>query len=267
MNNPTVSIGLNVANTPGFPGEKLVDIENKNVALGKSARQSSTFSDNVALFGASNAVDGNIGTMSHTSDPVVDVAGWWQVDLEDPYAITSIGIINRQDDCQGCQDRLTDFYIRLVGADGITIVDEKHITEAVSSDSVGTTYEGWKENIWAQYIRIVMPYRDSTSFLHLAEVRVFGDYRGLQNAGDYCLTGQFDSNVAEQAMGTCDDSMSLLLGQSMSLGTFNSIVSEVEEKGAEYMPGECLERGEVSYYSVSLLTHFPYQQCRHMLPR
>ena len=77
--------------------------------------------------------------------------------------------------------------------------------------------------------------------------------RGLQNAGDYCLTGQFDSNVAKQAMRTCDDSMSLLLGQDMSLGTFNSIVSEVEEKGAEYMPGECLKRGEVSQIIL-----FPY---------
>ena len=171
-------MGLNVANTPGFPGEKLVDIENKNVALDKPARQINTFSDNLALFGASNAVDGKIGTMSHTSDPVVDVASWWQVDLEDPYAITSIVIINRQDDCQGCQDRLTDFYIRLVGADGITIVEEKYITEAVSSDSVGTTYDGWdhdEKNLLAQYVRIVMPYRDSTSFLHLAEVQVFGE--------------------------------------------------------------------------------------------
>ena len=252
VNNP-VTLEINAANIPGFPGEKLIDLEGTNIALGKSAKQIGTYSDNLAQYGARNAVDGNIGTISHTSDPVSGVASWWQVDLGDSFAITSIVIINRQD-C--CQDRLTDFYIRLVGTDGITIVDEKHITEAVSSDNIGTTYDNWEDNRLAQYIRIVMPYRDSPErYIHMAEVQVFGDYRGLRNAGEYCLTGQFDSNVAEQAMSACDDSMALLLGQDMSLGTFISTVSEVEEKGAAYMPGECLER-EVSYYSVAILTHF-----------
>ena len=232
VNNP-VTLEINAANIPGFPGEKLIDLEGTNIALGKSAKQISTFNNDLAKYGARNAVDGNIDTISHTSDPFP--LSWWQVDLEDPYAITSIVIINRQD-C--CQDRLTDFYIRLVGTDGITIVDEKHITEAVSSDNIGTTYDNWEDNRLARYVRIVLQPHRSDSYMHMAEVQVFGDYRGLRNAGEYCLTGQF-SNVAEQAMSACDDSMALLLGQDMSLGTFISTVSEVEEKGAAYMPGEC----------------------------
>ena len=88
-----------------------------------------------------------------------------------------------------------------------------------------------------------MPYKDTAlsdgthGFLHMAEVRVFGNYMAITDPGEYCLTGQFDYGVAAEAMGTCDDSMALLLGSYMSLGIFIGIVREVEEKGPDYMPG------------------------------
>ena len=232
----------------------MVDLKGTNIALGKQATQSSTLKNDQSGFGASNAVDGSIGPLySHTSDPAAGVTAWWQVDLGYPFEITSIVIVNRQD-C--CSERLVDFYIRLIDPDGSTIVDEKHIDTAVTSNSEGETYTGWAENNQARYVRLYMPYKDtalsdgSHGYLTLAEVQVYGNYMTIQDPGDYCLTGQFDTQVAKEAMETCDDSMALLLGDDMSLGTFIGIVNEVEEKGAEYMPGMYLD---VSCYIVVFL--------------
>ena len=246
VNDPE-SLRITAASVPRFPGEKLVDLVGQNIALNKPTKQISTFSNDQSLFGASNAVDGNINTISHTSDPVPDtVAGgfepaWWQVDLEYPFEITSIVIVlGEYEDC--CQDRLNDFWIMLIDADGSTVVDEKYITTAVVSDNIGTFYNHWALNNQARYVRIYKPYKDDASseefnFLHLAEVRVYGNYMTITDPGDYCLTGQFDTQVAKEAMETCDTSMDLVLGSDMSLGTFIGIVNEVEEKGPDLMPG------------------------------
>lgn len=226
VNDPE-TLGITPAIIDGFPGEKLVDFP-QNIDFNKPTKQSSTY----GTFGASNAVDVDIDTISHTSDPVAGVTAWWQVDLEYLYEITSIVIVNRQD-C--CQERLNDFYIRLIDADGSTIVDEQHITTAVASGATGKTYNGWAENNLARYVRVYMPYKED-GYLHMAEVKVYGNHRGITDPGAYCLTGQFDTQVAKEAMETCDDSMALLLGD-MSLGFFIGIVNEVEVKGPDYMPG------------------------------
>ena len=78
-------------------GGCLVDL-GENLALNKLTEQSSTYNNDPG-FGASNAVDGNINTISHSSDPVAGEIAWWQVDLADSYEITSIVIVNRQDCC------------------------------------------------------------------------------------------------------------------------------------------------------------------------
>jgi hypothetical protein len=158
----------------------LVDLP-QNLALKKPTKQSSTYNNDLDTYGPSRAVDGNINgninTFSHSSDPSTGVTAWWQVDLEDLYEITSIVIVNRQD-C--CQERLKNFYIRLIDADGITIVDEQYITTTVVSDSVGTTYTDWKENNLAHYVRVDMPYKED-GYFHMAEVQVYG--KGFNELG------------------------------------------------------------------------------------
>jgi hypothetical protein len=78
---------------------------NDNVALGKSAFQSTTWSP------AARAVDGNVdgeyfdGSVSQTA---AEPMPWWQVDLGAAAAIQSIAIWNRTD-C--CADRLDDYWI------------------------------------------------------------------------------------------------------------------------------------------------------------
>ena len=40
-------------------------------------------------------------------------------------------------------------------------------------------------------------------------------------------------------MHRCDESMSLLLGSELSLGTLKEIVDDIEENGVDRMPGSC----------------------------
>nr|XP_034320081.1 protein jagged-1 isoform X1 [Crassostrea gigas] len=73
----------------------------QNIALEKSAKQSSTKSDHNAAY----AVDGNRGTnflvhrCTHTADG--DKSPWWSVDLQAVYYITSVRILNRGIDKYG----------------------------------------------------------------------------------------------------------------------------------------------------------------------
>ena len=166
-----------------MPSGELYYIADENsfsddLALGKVATQISTLNDN-GRYVASNAVNGNINTFSHTHIPPTS-GSWWQVDLGYPVEITSVVIVNRQD-CSSCSpERMNDFSIQLIDADGSTVVDEQFVTTAVASDRYGTTYSGWQENKMARYVKLDMPYRATLSdgtrgFLHMSRVKVFGN--------------------------------------------------------------------------------------------
>jgi len=151
-----------------------------DLALGKVATQISTFSNNNGMYGASNAVNGNINTFSHTNNPPTS-GSWWQVDLGYPVEITSVVIVNRQD-CSSCSpERMNQFFIQLIDADGSTVVDQQFVTTAVASDSKGTTYADWQENKMARFVKLYMPYKNtpapdgSRGFLHMSAVKVFGN--------------------------------------------------------------------------------------------
>lgn len=81
-----------------------------NIALGKPAKQSSTFDTFIAKY----AVDGNRGTdliedkCSHTADVDIDTNPWWLVDLQAVYYIKTVRILNRGMDMYGrgtCSNR------------------------------------------------------------------------------------------------------------------------------------------------------------------
>ena len=57
---------------------------------------------------------------------------------------------------------------------------------------------------------------------------------------DFSCNG-LDKGLAKSAMYSCDESMSLLLGSTTSVGTLRAIANLTNdpEKGSEYMPGEC----------------------------
>lgn len=87
---------------------------NVNVALGKTATQSSTLKTNNDKFGADNAIDGDSVTFSHTGD----ANPWWMVDLEASFSVESVVIMNRwcQDfnDMNACLCRLSDASVSLL---------------------------------------------------------------------------------------------------------------------------------------------------------
>jgi hypothetical protein len=92
------------------------------VATGKNATQSSTFKDSNVKCGASNAVDGNNSTFSHTKD----VSSIWEVDLADDYGISHTSIQNRWcgdiSDSLGCLCRLTNATLSLLDSQGVVVL-------------------------------------------------------------------------------------------------------------------------------------------------
>ena len=85
-----------------------------NVAMNKSATQSSDLRDQ---FGASNAVDGNNLTFSHTND----ANAYFEVDLGSTFEIESVEIVNRwcknEADQNGCLCRLSYANLTLLDED------------------------------------------------------------------------------------------------------------------------------------------------------
>lgn len=88
-----------------------------NVALNKAATQSSTYSSRTV---ASNAVDNNDSSFSHTS--LSDTDAWWMVDLQEDFTIDSLKIINRYcqtaSDPSNCLGRLSDAAVFFVDQQG-----------------------------------------------------------------------------------------------------------------------------------------------------
>jgi hypothetical protein len=97
-----------------------------NVAHGKSASQSSTYGEQ---FSASNAVDGNTNTFSHTKDS----NSWLEVDLGANFDISSINIINCC--CQSVNDPL-NCLCRLSNAT-LSLMDDSD--KVIASKTIGDT--------------------------------------------------------------------------------------------------------------------------------
>ena len=70
-----------------------------NLALGKSANQSSTYADSMTIYIASYAVDGLIGSVTCTNDGPGG-PNWLMVDLGQKYSIGYVVITNREGCCR-----------------------------------------------------------------------------------------------------------------------------------------------------------------------
>jgi cytochrome c peroxidase len=143
-----------------------------NVAMGKPASQSSTFT---ADYTANRAVDGVIDSKSinHTN---YDVNAWWQVDLGSATIIDSIALWNRTD-C--CSNRLSNFFVFVANYN----MTGKSFGDLVADSTVwryslGTTAPAILNlpvNTTGRYVRVQLA---GTNNLHLTEVQVFGTAAG-----------------------------------------------------------------------------------------
>jgi hypothetical protein len=145
-----------------------------NLALGKAALQSSTYS---SITGAANAVDGNTdgnyldGSMAVTNP---EANAWWQVDLGAGATVSSIAIWNRTD-C--CGDRLGDYWVFVsdtpfAATDTPATLQSRAGTwnshQTVAPNPSTTIAAGGAQG---RYVRVQL---SGTDYLSLAEVQVMG---------------------------------------------------------------------------------------------
>ena len=157
-----------------FPNGFLKRVPVFNLAMGKTATQSSTLSD-YATTGPAGAVDsdtdGNFfhGSVTHTK---VDSNAWWQVDLGSSTTVNTIIVWNRTD-C--CRDRLKDYWV-FVSDTGFGATD----TPATLRDRAGTfsTHETSAPSpfvtirtggVRGRYVRVQLA---GKGYLSLSEVQV-----------------------------------------------------------------------------------------------
>ena len=142
-----------------------------NLALGRTATQSSTS----AGASASRAVDGNTNgnfasnSVSHTN---LDHQAWWQVDLGSVQQIGTVRLWNRTD-C--CEERLGNFYVfvsdtAFSSTDLATTISQAGVSSYYTSGPVGA---GTEIPIYrsGRYVRVQLA---GDNYLHLAEVEVYG---------------------------------------------------------------------------------------------
>ena len=104
-----------------FAELEVYDKDGNNVALNKTATQSSIGWNDKESVGPQNAIDGNTKSLMHTSDDETDGFHWWQVDLGSEKDITKIKL-QRRDEC--CQPRENEAKIQILANDGTTVVHE-----------------------------------------------------------------------------------------------------------------------------------------------
>ena len=142
-----------------------------NVALGKSAAQSSTLNDRLASFAIDGNTDGILANNS-VSSTQMNAQAWWEVDLGSNYSLIDIRIWNRTD--AGTESRLSNYYV-LVSSVPFTSTDltATRAQAGVSSYS-GSASAGrpttMNVNRSGRYVRVQLV---GTDFLNLAEVEVY----------------------------------------------------------------------------------------------
>ncbi|MEI6178183.1 MAG: discoidin domain-containing protein, partial [Verrucomicrobiota bacterium] len=126
-------------------------------------------------FPPSNGMDGNTATYFCTD---IDVNAWWMVDFRQDRLISSVNLVNRQDDFQ---TRLSNFRVTVEDVNGV-IVASKDFYEA--EGSVGSS-ETWELPTMVAGRRVKVQFlglnRDETNYLHLGEVEVFGPDTSVRN--------------------------------------------------------------------------------------
>lgn len=149
----------------------------RNVAVGKTARQSSTFGSADAKRAVDGKVDGNYNhdSVSHTNQ---DVNAWLDIDLGEVEQIDSVKVWNRTD---GSEFRLRDFWVFIsetpfLASDTAVTLQARSATWGKETYFVPKPFVTLKTGgTRGRYVRVQLGGKQAPdqSFLTLAEVEVF----------------------------------------------------------------------------------------------
>jgi hypothetical protein len=132
-----------------------------NLAVGRPATQSSTYSDAAASRATDGNVNGNLSVFNSVTHTNSEAQAWWQVDLGATKNLSSVVLYNRTD-C--CSERLSNFDLQLSN-DGTTwTTAHSYNGPAASRTAIALASSG-------RFVRVRLR---GTNFLSLAEVQVFG---------------------------------------------------------------------------------------------
>jgi len=187
---PASMIGLEGLNVSGvafglYDGRAWFDrvgrIARVNLALNKTATQSSTLNNDTTNLGAQRAVDGVTNgnyTQVNGTHTNSDANAWWQVDLGSVQPIENVVLWNRTD-C--CPERLSNFYV-FVSDDPFT---STNLASTIAQSGVSSYYvynTAPSETVFAinrsgRYVRVQLA---GTNYLSLAEVQVWAPASATQ---------------------------------------------------------------------------------------
>lgn len=144
-----------------------------NLALGKPARQSSTYYGEVAGKAVDGNANGNLEAANSVTHTQYDLNGWWEVDLQTLADLESIRIFNRTD-C--CGDRLDDFYVLVspvpfISQDLTASLNQPGVSASLVQGPAGISASIAMDDTRGRYVRIQLA---GQNFLSLAEVEVMG---------------------------------------------------------------------------------------------
>lgn len=196
-----------------------------NVAIGKTAEQSSTSGSAIANRAIDGNRDGNFNSGSvAVTNSVEGENAWWQVDLKDEVDITGILINNRTDCCTG---RLEDY--------------EVFISSTPFESDDRTTTRNQVGIVWSHNYQNATPLPDT-----LIEPNVTGRYVRIQSASDRPL------NLAEVGIFGCGVPTS----QTITANPLGNNLYELKGfiiNNGETINGAAIEHGATDFANSSLI--------------
>ncbi|RXZ50804.1 hypothetical protein ESP57_03125 [Agromyces fucosus] len=170
-------------------GEMRQNPPGENIAVGKPATQSSTYTDAGTALSASRGVDGNFSTFAHTNS---EKNAWWQLDLGAVTGLSGVELYNRTDCCTA---RNTDYYL---------FISKEPFDTSLTPEQQAAVPGVWSHHDTGQMAvptsvatpvdgRYVMVQLAGTNYLALPEVAVYPTTRTLDvsvEATARCLGGK-----------------------------------------------------------------------------
>ncbi|MEM6767986.1 MAG: fibronectin type III domain-containing protein, partial [Bacteroidota bacterium] len=143
-----------------------------NLALNKSATQSSVYNDGNAAYAVNGVTTYNASQLQQTKS---DTEAWWQVDLEDVYHLRQVKIFNRTNCCGG---RIKNFMVFISPypisntATVAQLKNDDNVTAINGPNTDNPTYElNVADGVIGRYVRVQLQDKDH---LHMHEVEVYG---------------------------------------------------------------------------------------------